>query len=240
MADWFDFAGTRSTTHGVYVQDFPPLTLPEERAKFETVPGRSGSLTLLEGDAVYDDIVLSIDCFVRDLSQLDAITAWLRGSGNLVLGNMPDRYYKARCVNQIELTKLLRGHQHRTFAAVFRCQPYRYQYPAPSKITQINSSQYHANPGNIASEPIITVFGSGNINLLVGTSAVLITGLDTGSITLDSDARMAYKPGDLTTPMSRYINLIGGKWPTIPTPGTAIQWTGTVSKIEIEPRWRWR
>jgi phage-related protein len=129
MANWFSFAGVTSTAKGVYVQDFPPATLPEERAEFVDVPGRSGSLTVLEGDAVYDDIILTINCYVRDLSQLDAISAWLRGSGELVLGNMPDRYYVARCVNQIEIAKLLRASGHRTFAVVFRCQPYRYIYP---------------------------------------------------------------------------------------------------------------
>lgn len=137
MANWFSFAGVTSTGKGVYVQDFPPATLPEERAEFVDVPGRSGSLTVLEGDAVYDDIILTINCYVRDLSQLDAISAWLRGSGELVLGNMPDRYYVARCVNQIEIAKLLRASGHRTFAAVFRCQPYRYAYPAAAPIAYL-------------------------------------------------------------------------------------------------------
>ena len=137
MANWFSFAGITSTTKGVYVQDFPPATLPEERAEFVDIPGRSGSLTVLEGAAVYDDIILTINCYVRDMTQLDAISAWLRGSGALVLGNMPDRYYVARCVNQIEVAKLLRASGHRTFAAVFRCQPYRYAYPAPAPLTYL-------------------------------------------------------------------------------------------------------
>lgn len=134
MANWFQFNGTLSTSLGVYVQAFPPITLPEERVKFEPIPGRSGSLTLLEGDDVYDDIVLSVSCYIRDDTSLDAITAWLRGAGSLVLGNAPTRYYKARCVNQVELAKVLRGRQYRTFAAVFRCAPYRYVYPEPSAL----------------------------------------------------------------------------------------------------------
>ena len=65
MADWFDFAGVRSTTRGVYVQEYPPLTRCPRNAR-NSSPFRGGNLTLLEGDAVYDDIVLSVDCFVRD------------------------------------------------------------------------------------------------------------------------------------------------------------------------------
>ena len=238
MPNWFDFAGVRSTSLGVCVVEYPALTRAAERSTFQTLPGRSGSLTMLEGANVYDDIVLSIQCYIRDGYSVDAACAWLRGSGVLVLGNTPDRSYIARVTNQLDMAVIIRNTGYRSFNAVFRCAPYRYINPPAAKITQTASSQYHANPGNIASEPIITVYGSGDINLLVGTSAVLITGLDTGSIALDCDARMAYKPGDLTVPMSSYINLVDGKWPTIPTPGTAIQWTGTVSKIEIEPRWR--
>lgn len=233
MADWFNFAGTRSTTHGVYVQDFPPLTLPEERAKFETVPGRSGSLTLLEGDAVYDDIVLSIDCFVRDLSKLDTIGAWLRGRGALVLGNMPDRYYDARCVNQIELAKVLRGRQHRTFTAVFRCKPFRYVYPAPATITKTVSGQIITNPGTTDAEPYITVTGSGDVTLTIGAKTMQVAGL-ASKITIDVAAGLAYNDA---------INLTGsltGDWPmTIPPGNSAVSWTGAVTKVEITPGWRY-
>lgn len=233
MADWFDFAGVRSTTHGVYVQEFPPATIPEERAKFEPIPGRSGSLTLLEGDAVYDDIVLSIDCFVRDLSKLDQISAWLRGRGALVLGNMPDRYYDARCVNQIEMAKILRGRNHRTFPAVFRCKPYRYVYSAPATITKTVSGQTITNPGNVDAEPLIVVTGSGDVTLTIGAKTVQIAGL-ASKITIDVAAGLAYN-GE--------INLTGsltGDWPmTIPPGNSTVSWTGSVTKVEITPGWRY-
>jgi len=233
MADWFDFADVRSTSLGVYVSEFPPITTGEERVDFKKVPGRSGSLTILEGDAVYDDIILTINCFVRDLTYLDSITAWLRGSGDLVLGNMADRYYKARCVNQIELTKLLRGHQHRTFAAVFRCAPYRYAYPAPATITKTVSGQTITNPGTVDAEPTITVTGSGDIALTIGAKTVQIAAL-ASAITIDVAAGLAYNGA---------TNLTGsltGDWPmTIPPGVNVVSWTGTVSKVEIAPNWRY-
>lgn len=233
MADWFDFAGVRSTTHGVIVQEFPPVTLPEERVKFEPVPGRSGNLTLLEGDAVYDDIVLSVNCFVRDLSKLDQISAWLRGRGALVLGNMSNRYYDARCVNQIELAKVLRGRQHRSFAAVFRCKPFRYVHPAPAVITKTASGQTITNPGTVDAEPYIVITGSGDVTLTIGTKTVQIAGL-ASKVSIDVAAGLAYN-GE--------INLTGsltGDWPmTIPPGNSTVSWTGSVTKVEITPGWRY-
>lgn len=231
MADWFDFKGVRSTTHGVYVSKYPPVTRAEERVEFEDVPGRSGSLTRTEGDAVYNDIVLSIECRVNDLSKLDAIAAWLRGSGVLVLGNVPDRYYIARNVNQLELTKILR--QYRSFPAVFRCAPYRYVYPAPDTITKTISGQTITNPGTVDAEPLIVVTGSGDVTLTIGTKTVQIAGLSS-AITIDVAAGLAYNGA---------VNLTGsltGDWPMTIPPGTStVSWTGTVTKVEIAPAWRY-
>lgn len=233
MANWFNFNGTISTSLGVIVQTFPPVTLPEERAEFETIPGRSGSLTILEGDAVYDDIVLSIECRVSDLTNIDQIAAWLRGSGDLVLGNMPDRYYKARCVNQIELAKVLRGRAHRTFSAVFRCKPFRYVHTAPAVITKTVSGQTITNPGNVDAEPLIVATGSGDVTLTIGAKTVQIAGL-ASKITIDVAAGLAYNGAvNLTASLT-------GDWPmTIPPGISAVSWTGSVTKVEITPGWRY-
>lgn len=237
MADWFDFAGVRSTSRGVYVQEYPPVTLPEERAEFKPVPGRSGALTLLEGDGVYEDIILSMECFVRDLTQLDAMGAWLRGRGALVLGNMPNRYYNARCVNQVELAKVLRGREHRTFAAVFRCKPFRYIYPAPTPITLISGSNL-TNPGNVDAEPVITLTGSGVVTLAIGEKSVDIALPATATtIIIDVPAGFAYS-ADGATNMTGLLTT--DDWPlTIPPGASAVAITGAVSDASLLPNWRY-
>ena len=233
MANYFSFAGVQSSTYGVYVQDFPPITTGEERVKFETVPGKSGSLTILEGDAVYDDIILSVNCYLRDLTYLDNVTAWLRGSGVLVFGNDVTRYYNARCVNQIELAKVVRANAHRTFTAVFRCKPYRYVYPAPATAEYTSSPGSITNPGTADAEPTIIVTGAGDITLTIGAKTVQIAAL-ASAITIDVAAGLAY---DGATNLTGSLT---GDWPmTIPPGVNAVSWTGTVSKVEIAPNWRY-
>ena len=56
MMDWFEWNGVRCTQYGIHVLEQPSITIPSERVTFTDVPGRSGSLTQLEGDDVYDDI----------------------------------------------------------------------------------------------------------------------------------------------------------------------------------------
>lgn len=87
MNDWFEWNGRRCTEYGIHVTEQPPVTIPTERATFTNVPGRSGSLTTLEGDDVYDDLLLTASCFIADPARIPAIAAWLRGSGQVTFAN---------------------------------------------------------------------------------------------------------------------------------------------------------
>ena len=60
MNDWFEWNGVRCTKYGIHVLEQPPVTIPSERVTFTDVPGRSGSLTQLEGDDVYDDMFAAL------------------------------------------------------------------------------------------------------------------------------------------------------------------------------------
>ena len=83
MNDWFIWNGIRCTEYGIHVLEQPPLTIPSERATFTNVPGRSGTLTTLEGDDVYDDMVLTATCIISDPSRIS-------GARCLCLVDTPD------------------------------------------------------------------------------------------------------------------------------------------------------
>ena len=122
MNDWFEWNGVRCTEYGIHVLEQPALTVPSERATFTDVPGRSGSLTTLEGEDVYDDMVLTASCLIADPNRIPEIAAWLRGSGKVSFANRQGGFYHARVVNQIPFEKILRGNPHRSFAINFRCK----------------------------------------------------------------------------------------------------------------------
>ena len=75
MNDWFEWNGTPCTDYVIFVSDQPPITIPQERTKQTTVPGRPGSLTTLEGDDVYDDLTLTATCFIRDPALIPSIAS---------------------------------------------------------------------------------------------------------------------------------------------------------------------
>lgn len=231
MSAFFKWRGTKSTDLGVFVAQYPPTTFPAERAKFTPVIGRSGALTTLEGLDVYDDVQLTVECFVCNENRIAEIGAWLRGGGALELGNRPGGHYEARVINQIPFEQVMRGRPNRVFAVVFRCKPFWYVADVP-KATITTSGSTITNPGNVHSLPVVTVTGSGDITLMVGQTIVELEGIS-GSITLDAPLMEAYKG---TTAQNDKMT---GEFPILAPGVNGVSWTGTVTNVEITPNWRY-
>ncbi|MEA4896899.1 MAG: phage tail protein [Christensenellaceae bacterium] len=231
MIDWFEWNEVRCTAYGVHVLEQPPLTVPSERVTFTDVPGRNGSLTTLQGDDVYDDLLLTAQCIISDPSKIPMLCAWLKGSGKVTFANRQGGFYYARIVNQISFEKILRGNPHRSFAVNFRCKPFCHVNAVPL-ITLTTSPSTITNPGSVPSEPIITVYGSGEITLMVGLTIVELEGIS-GSITLDGPLMEAYSG---TSSMNDNMS---GDFPTLAPGMNAVSWSGGVTKIEVRPNWRY-
>ena len=231
MNDFFIWNGTDCRTYGIHVSELPPITIPAERTTQTNVPGRPGSLTTLEGRDVYDDLLLTATCFISDPTQIPAIAAWLKGAGTVVYPNRPGGHYKARIANQIPFERILRGNPHCSFAVNFRCFPFWYKNGVDD-ITVTASGTTVTNPGSVYSEPILTVTGSGDITLMVGTTIVELTSI-TDSIVIDCALKEAYKG---TTLMNEHMS---GDFPILVPGLNAISWTGNVTRIVVKPRWRY-
>ena len=231
MTDYFIWNGVDCRTKGIHVSELPPITIPLERSKQTNVPGRPGSLTQLEGDDVYDDMILTATCFISDPAQIPAIAAWLKGKGAVTFANRTGGHYNARIANQIPFEKVLRGNPHCSFAVNFRCYPFWYQENV-SDVTITTSGDTITNPGSVYSEPLITVYGSGNITLMVGTTIVELTNVSS-SIVLDCALKEAYKG---TTLMNDHMS---GDFPVLKPGLNAVSWSGNVTRIVIKPNWRY-
>lgn len=230
MQDYFIWNGTDCRDYGIHVTEQPPITIPAERSTQTNVPGRPGSLTHLEGEDVYDDLLLTAICFISDPAQIPAIAAWLKGSGTVTFANRTGGYYKARIANQIPFEKVLRGNPHCAFSVNFRCFPFWYQEDAAS-ITVNTSGIIVTNPGSVYAEPILTVYGSGDITLMVGSTIVELEDIS-GSILLDCALKEAYLGNAL---MNDHMT---GEFPVLKPGANAVSWSGTVTKVEIKPNWR--
>ena len=92
------------------------------------------------------------------------------------------------------------------------------------------------NRGNTIARPIITIYGSGTINLSLNGAQIFVINLaDAGYITIDSAQMNAYQ-GDIL--MNRSVQ--GDYSDLVFNIGTnTVSWTGNVTQIEVENFTRW-
>ncbi|MBR3428680.1 MAG: phage tail protein, partial [Clostridia bacterium] len=99
-------------------------------------------------------------------------------------------------------------------------------------VTITTSGETITNPGSVNSEPLITVYGSGNITLMIGTTIVELTNVSS-NIVLDCALKEAYKG---TTLMNDHMS---GDFPVLKPGLNAVSWSGNVTSIVISPKWRY-
>lgn len=231
--DSFTFKNTSSTSfEGLCVTSLPPITKPSMRTEEIKIDGRDGSIFR---DLGYSTYKKTIDLVKIGEVNIENLKSWLDGEGKLILSNESDKYYNAKVIESIDYSRLLLYDKDKV---TFLVQPYKYSTTETKSTFNItNETEITVtNSGNCNSKPIITIYGSGTINLsLNGTQLFVINLGEEEFITIDVEKMEAYKSGILK---NRLITGNYDNFALIPGNNT-ISFTGTVSKIEIENYSRW-
>lgn len=227
----FTFHGLNSLLDfGLMAELKPVIPKAQRDVEYFTIPGRSGSLMV--DYETYQDILIPVTCWFKDPTipnQSDKIKAWLdNGEGPLTFSNQTDKYYIAHVSDQFDISQEIDNFGK--FQVNFRCQPFK--YATNNETITLESAGIVYNPGTIESQPIITVYGTGDIALTINSKTIQLTNV-ADYVTVDSVLVDCYKDTALKN------NDMTGDFPVL-IPGTnSISWTGTVTKIEITPNWRW-
>lgn len=226
---WFIFKGKDSRDFGILISAAPEKVRAERRVEQVTIPGRNGDLTMDEG--TYAPYVISVECSTRGNENLDEILAWLDGAGELILCTEPDKVFRASIYNKISVADMI--YLYNSFLLQFRVQPFKYSVNAAGDALELTAPTTIRNSGTVYSEPLITVYGSGDITLNINGNPYPLRNVD-GNITIDSEMMEVFKGS--TNQNSKYG---GAEFPRFEVGQNEIRWTGNVSKIKIQPRWRW-
>ena len=226
---WFRFKGRDSRDFGILIASVPERTRPEKRVEHITIPGRSGTLT--QDDEAYEPYTISLECSTRGSKYLDEIVAWLNGAGELILSTEPDKVYQASIYNKISILDVI--YLYNSFLLQFRVHPFKGSANAFGDSMELTRAGNIFNKGTIYSQPLITVYGSGNITLTLNGTNFPLYDVD-GSISIDSEMMEVFKNKENQN--SKYG---GADFPRFEVGENRISWSGNVTKIEIEPRWRW-
>lgn len=231
MRQWFIWNGIDSRTMGVYVASLPPKVRASERIAYQTVPGRPGSLSFREGEGVYDAYEIDLIIYHIQHNPVAPVLTWLRGAGQLILSNQPDRVYTADITSEVSFERVSNDWEQATVSLLV--QPYKAQYPPEYPVTVSGTSTLY-NPGDIASHPKIT------LPALTGDSGTLtINGIaytfSEGGVVVDCETEMVIKDGAIDL---EAMDLSNG-FPVFDTGTNTVEVSGFDGGATIEPRWRW-
>lgn len=212
------------------ISELPPITKPNMRVKETVIDGVDGSLIEELGYESYDKTV-SIGLKVG--ADVDKVIEFFTGNGTVVFSNEPNKYYIARIIKGIDYTRLLR---FRVAKVTFRVQPFKYsRVEAPREASSDRTSMVVENLGNHTSKPLITIKGTGTVELTVNDTVVCNYTFPSGenTVLLDSEKQDAYWDNVL-----KNRNMVG-EFPVFEKGNNIIAWSGEVESIKIEKYSRW-
>lgn len=233
MRNYIILNGNISTNiSGLLIQSLPPISKPKIRTQIEEIDGRNGDIVTYLGYGAYDKEIL-IGLYGQ--YDVDEVIAYFDSKGTVIFSNEPDKYYNYQIVEQIDFERLIR---FKEATVKMHIQPFKYSAEDNQKVfttTGITSISIR-NSGNIYSRPVLTITGTGTINLsLNGVQLFSITMDNYTSITIDTNNMNAYNGSTLLNRnvTGNYDNfkLNLGK--------NTISWSGTVTQIEIDNYSRW-
>lgn len=216
---------------GLLISELPPIIKPKMRAKETVIDGVDGSIIEELGYESYDRTVI---IGLKIGADVDKITEFFTGNGQAVFSNEPDKYYIGTIIKNIDYERLLR---YRVAKVTFRVQPFKYNRVEIERLAGTErNSMIVENLGNHTAKPIITITGTGTIELTVNNIKILqytFPNLAERNVVIDSEKQDAYLGDEL-----RNRNMIG-EFPILEKGNNVISWSGSVESIRIEKYSRW-
>ncbi len=218
-------------SYGIYTTKMPTLPSSQRDVLYTPVPGRKhGSLTQKLG---WKDATISVPLTYFDFTNLQTkkrqFNGIIQNATKLAFSNDPNYYYLVKNANVSEVT-VDDSEAIATFSLEATIDPFQY---LRTTVQSFSSTTSVTNPGDQASEPLITIYGSGHVELIINGVRFGIDDVD-GSVTVDSRLQTVYKG---STNMDVKMT---GDFPSIPVGQSSIQFgTTNIAKIDIDERWCW-
>ena len=217
---------------GLLISELPPITKPNLRIKETIIDGVDGSIIEELGYESYDK---TIAIGLKIGADIDEVMEFFTGNGEIVFSNEPERYYIARVIKSIDFARLLR---FRVATVTFRVQPFKYnRVEVARQATSERASMVVENIGNHTAKPIITITGSGTIELSVNGTVICEYTFpdDENTVILDSEKQDAYLDS-ITNLKNQNMD---GDFPIFAKGNNTISWSGSVESVKITKYSRW-
>jgi len=231
---YFTFGDIVSNEYGVWISGEGTFDAPERDIEYVEIPGKSRALILDNNRFRNIDITYPAYMSGDFDSRFDVFkAAMLSYAGQYMI--LSDTYHP----NEFRYATFTGGIDPETgpynrsgrFDITFNCGPQRFLTSGLSTTTFAEAGTI-ANPTAYTATPNIRVYGYGTVG--VGSNTITITIHPYPYIDIDCEAMDAkYQANNC----NGYVQVSGDVFPTLPPGNTGITISGSVSKIELQPRW---
>lgn len=208
-------------------------TIPACNIIYETIPIDGGeNLTKIKG---FEDITFSFDFWYKAtedeyLMKKAYIDNWILNvkSKYLVYSMDESITYK---VKQLKISETKTTSKIiRRFTTTFTCSGLKYMTNGLKPVT-LNSGSVLNNFGTYEAKPLMKIYGSGNITININDKSFTIKNTN-DYVVIDSEIKECYREN---------INKgrdMAGEYPVFSIGQNTVSWSGSITKIEVTPRWR--
>ena len=230
---YFIWKGMDCRAMGVRLSAPAAIIRPEERVDHITIPGRSGDLTMLEGENIYNSYIQTVTIMAHGAARIRQIYDWLRGSGYVTFSGEPDKKQPARIIGAVTLSRHSYNLDWWEGEVQFYCQPLKEKLF--DDIVTLTAAGTVRNSGDVASRPLIKAKASGtSMTVSGGGNTLTLTGLTSTNVyQIDCDA-MEVLSADGTTILT---DKSSGDFPKLEPGANTVGGSGW-SKLEISRRER--
>jgi len=227
--------GKSSDDYGVIFQSVPVQTHPARKVEIVSIPGRNGDLLIPEN--AWENYEQEYEIFAGAADNtapaafLD-VASWLyepSGYALLVDDFYPGYFRMAHFDGPFDVEfNLTRVGQT---SIIFNCKP---QWYLNSGLTFANytSTGTITNPTLYTALPNIRVYGYGTVG--IGSQTITVAQNPWAYIDIDCEAMDARYGANNA---NQYVSVTGNTFPTLPPGNTGIRPGGSVTRVQIQPRW---
>lgn len=232
--------GRSSSEIPIVVERQPDYVVAERDYEVLHVVGRSGDLLIDNGS--YKNVPRPYDIAFGSHEKVhsemaSAVSEWLHSaSGYARLEDSYEReYYRmAYYQEEVELENIL-NHLGRA-TITFNCMPQRFLKSGEDPIIFTQKSLQINNPTRFAAKPLINISGPDSVTITVNGVKIFVQSIG-GLITLDCDLQEAYSGTISKNGVISWPNSEEHTFPTLKPGLNDISIVGTITKIEVIPRW---
>lgn len=234
MQSYFIFKGIDCRSMHVVVEKPPQILRGEERVERETIPGRSGELTRMEGEGVFNSYIQSVSVHVSGATNINRVFHWLTGEGEITFSTEPERKQAARVIGAITMKKHTPRMDWWHGELQFQCDPLKSDIHEAEYPVNIDGDTVF-NHGDVPARPLIRIHTDENASVTLTVNGqeftVDLAGTDKAGLIIDSEAQMVISADGNTNLTSKSQ----GEFPILATGNNTISIAGA-SAASIEKR----